>query len=236
MRPMSAFRFMSALVVVAACGGGAAQQGPDTTGRIEETPAPRTEAVLAGPLCAGDSCQCKQADGDAGKPEGGAKRFEVRMGPSDDPLWVTIDGMVLFKNRNIADQCFYVDLQPGEHKVTARGQAEQGLNMGINISEQGGSDGTWWYRTFDFNCGAPGECDRQQIEDWKSETTALLGKHDPCGSTKIQSIEWETGRMPDRNHPDDVLLRFVMKVYEFAPEHPSGSAECDKKAAPAATP
>jgi hypothetical protein len=225
--------FMIVALALTACGG-ASGSGPDPQGRIEETPAPKTEAVLAGPLCQGDGCQCKQADGDAGQPAAGSKRFEVRMGPSDDPLWVTIDGMVLFKNRNLSDVCFYVDLTPGEHKVTARGQAEQGLNMGINISEQGGADGTWWYRTFDFNCGAPGECDRQQIEDWKTETTSLLGKHDPCGSVKVQSIEWETGRMPDRNHPDDLLLRFVLKVYEFAPKQPTGSAGCDKGAAPAA--
>lgn len=238
---MSARRFTIALLFVSACSG--ASQGPGQN-PIEATPAPKTEAVLVGPLCKGDECACKTGDGDAGAPEAGSKRFEFRVGPSDDPLWVTVDGMVMFKSRDRSDACWYVDLVPGEHQVSLRGQAEGGLNIALSVAEQGGQGAsTWWYRTFDFNCGAPGECATSDVQAWKEEVAKLEGKHDPCGSTKVQKIEWETGRMPDRLHPDDLLLRATLNVYKFVPPHPPGSSECDKAggglgepAAPAADP
>src|SRR5688572_13836937 len=151
MRAMSARALllsMPVLLALSACSGASSHQGPkgDT---IESTPAPRTEAVLAGPLCEGDSCRCRQGDGDAGSPEAGAKRFEIRLGPSDDPLWAVVDGMVLFKSREVSDACFYVDLAPGEHKVSVRGKGEGGLSVGASFSEMGGGQGgaTWWYST-----------------------------------------------------------------------------------------
>ena len=216
----------AASVAVAACSG-ASQGGPQ--GRIEQTPDPKTEAMLVGPLCQGEQCQCKQGDGDAGVPEGDAKRFEIRLGPSDDPLWATVDGMVLFKSREISDACFYVDLTTGDHKVTVRGKGEGGLSVGASISEMGGGQGaTWWYNTFDFNCGAPGECDLEQVKEFKARVASLKGKHDPCGSTKVKAVEWETGRMPDRAHPDDLLLRATLQVYKFKPSTPPGSPDCSK--------
>src|SRR6186713_1578553 len=188
--------FAAAPLALLACSG-ASSAGPQ--GRMENTPEPKTEAVLVGPLCQGDQCKCKQGEDE---------RFEIKLGPSDDPLWATVDGMVLFKSREISDACFYVDLATGDHKVTVRGKGEGGLSVGASISEMGGGQGsTWWYNTFDFNCGAPGECDVEQVKAFKERVTQLKGKHDPCGSTKVKELSWETGRMPDRAHPDDLLLR-----------------------------
>ena len=223
----------AAAAALAACSGAQGQEP------IAAAPEPRTQAVLAGPLCQGDRCSCRQGDADAGAPEAGAKRFEIRLGPSDDPLWATVDGMVLFKSRERADACFYVDLTPGEHPVTLRGQGDGGLSAAITIAEQGGGgeDGepgpTWWYSTFDFTCGAPGVCAVEDIRAWKEQVAALAGKHDPCGSTKVKGITWETGRMPDRAHPDDLLLELQLEVYKFRPEHPPGSSACDEGAEPA---
>lgn len=182
-------------------------------------PAPRTEAVLVGPLCQGDKCLCRSSDGDAGSPDSSHKRYEVRIGPSDDPLWVTVDDMVLFKSRERADACFYIDLQPGEHPVAIRGKGiDGGLSVAVQIAEQGGKDSaTWWYDTFDFNCGSPGQCTLDTVREWRSRIESLAGKHDPCGSTKIEKIQWETGRMPDRVHPDDLLVKFALNVYQFTP-------------------
>lgn len=219
--------FAAAAGSLAAACSGASSSGPQ--GRIEQTPEPKTEAVLVGPLCQGEQCQCKQNDGDAGVPEGDAKRFEVRLGPSDDPLWATVDGMVLFKSRETSDACFYVDLTTGDHEITVRGKGEGGLSVGASISEMGGGQGaTWWYNTFDFNCGAPGQCDVEQVKEFKQRVVGLKGKHDPCGSTKVKEIQWETGRMPDRAHPDDLLLRATLQVYKFKPSSPPGSADCSK--------
>jgi hypothetical protein len=224
-RPLLAAAPLALLACSGASGGGSG--GPQ--GPIEEAPEPKTEAVLVGPLCEGDHCQCKQGETDAGTPEGDAKRFEVKLGPSDDPLWATVDGMVLYKSREQADACFYVDLATGDHKVTVRGKGEGGLSVGATISEMGGGQGaTWWYNTFDFNCGAPGECDLEQVKAFKDRVSQLKGKHDPCGSTKVKEIEWETGRMPDRAHPDDLVLRATLQVYKFVPKSPPGSSDCDK--------
>jgi hypothetical protein len=209
-------------------GAGAGSGGAGPGNAIDQPPPPRTEAVLAGPLCQGNACRCRKADGDAGPPPAGAKRFEVHLGPSDDPLWAMVDGMVLYKSRETPEACFYVDLAAGEHRASLRGKGESGLSAAIAVSEQGGSDGTWWFHTFQFQCGSPGECDMASIESWKREVAAMAGKHDPCGSTKVQDIHWETGRMPDRTHPDHLLLHFTLDVYKFAPSHPPGSDECDK--------
>ena len=232
----SSRRFIIPVVLAGACGGPAGQGGSPAPagsgpqGQLE----PRTEAVLAGPLCQSDSCRCREGDADAGSPAAGLKRFEVRLGPSDDPLWTVVDGMVMFKSDQRQEACFYVDLKPGTHEVRFRDRGKQGLNAAVAIAEQGGAeDATWWYHTFDFQCGAgqPGACDVESIERWKQQVTALRGKHDPCGSTKVQTIRWETGRMPDRTRPDEIDLHLTLNLYKFTPENPPGSDECDKRPA-----
>ena len=238
--PASSRRFIIPVVLAAACGGSGGQSAAPAPGsgkpggQADEKLQPRTEAVLAGPLCQSDSCRCREGDGDAGSPAAGLKRFEVRLGPSDDPLWTVIDGMVMFKADQRQEACFYVDLKAGAHAVSFRGKGKQGLTAAVAIAEQGGAeDATWWYHTFDFQCGAPGPCDVEAIERWKQEVTALRGKHDPCGSTKVQGIRWETGRMPDRDRgrPDDIKLQLTLEVYRFTPENPPGSDECDRRPA-----
>jgi hypothetical protein len=217
--------------VAGACGGKSEPRtGSPGQGSLKGAPAARTEAVLVGPLCQGDACRCRQADGDAGAAPAGSKRFEVRLGSADDPLWATIDGMVLYKAASKPDACFYVDLRPGKHLVSLRGDASspEGLSATIAIAEQGGAaDATWWYRTFDFQCGAPGQCALEELDAWKREVAALGGKHDPCGSTKVAAIRWETGRMPDSTHPAELILNLTLEVYKFTPPNPPGSDECD---------
>jgi hypothetical protein len=225
-------------VLACACGGGQSEKNPGggqggdaAAGGKRETFPARTEAVLAGPLCQSDACRCREGDDDAGSPAAGLKRFEVRLGPSHDALWATVDGMVLHKTAQRQEACFYVDLKPGRHAVAFRGVGDQGLRAALVIAEQGGAeDATWWYRTFDFQCGTPGPCDTETIERWKQEVQALAGKHDPCGSTKVQGMRWETGRMPDRerNQPDELELHLTLNVYKFTPDAPPGSPECDK--------
>lgn len=201
---------------------------------MDALPPPRTEAVLVGPLCQGESCQCRQADDDAGPPAAGYKRFEVKLGPSGDPLWALFDGMVLYKSGESPDACFYIDVKPGMHALSLRARGEEGLSAAISVSEQGGAeDQTWWFRTFDFQCGTPGQCDMKTLASWKDEVSTLEGKHDPCGSVKVQGIRWETGRMPDNLHPGDLLLHATLNVYTFAPESPPGSDKCDKRGGPA---
>jgi hypothetical protein len=234
-------RFLALAGLAGACGGGAGQgegASPGSGAKKAETFPPRTEAVLVGPLCQGESCRCREGDGDAGPAPAGSKRFEVRLGPSPDLLWATVDGMVMHKSAGRQEACFYVDLRAGKHEVSFRGlkdEREEGLGASIAIAEQGGAeDATWWYRTFDFQCGAPGLCDRAAIEAWNRDVSRLAGKHDPCGSTKVQGIRWETGRGADREHVGELLLHLTLDIYKFDPEHPPGSNECDQASTEAA--
>jgi hypothetical protein len=222
------------ILILAACSGASQSQQP-----MAAAPEPRTRAVLVGPLCQDDECRCRRGADDAGRPEGKDKRYEVRFGPSPHPLWATIDGMVLYKSRERADACFYVDLAPGPHQVVLRGDGEgAGLSAAWSIAEQGGAEGsTWWYSTFDFACGAPGQCAVDALRAWKQRALEFKGKHDPCGSTWIKGLEWETGRMPDRQHPDEIQVRLTLDVRPFTPETPPGSGECDgDPGSPAASP
>lgn len=214
---------IAALLLAAACSG--SQSAP----RIPEPPAPETRATLAGPLCESDGCRCKSATGDdAGTPAEGVKRYEVVLGPSENQLWATVDDMVLYKSRERATECFYVDLRPGKHAVTLRAHEEDHFGARLKIAEQGKAS-LWWYDTFDFYCGAPGLCSLEGLDSWKADAARFeQGKHDPCGSTLIRGVTWQTGTVPDLLHPSELLLELTLDVYEFVPEQPPGHESCAK--------
>lgn len=207
-----------------ACGG--AQPGP-TKSKVPPPPPRMTRATLVGPLCDTDHCRCRSDGGDPGLPEEeGLKRYEVVVGPTDNELWVTLDDMTFYKDREQATRCFYVDLRPGEHPVTVRASAgdEPAFAARMSISE-GGEGG--WYDTFDFGCGGPGVCSFDMLDDWKEGLSRYPRNiHDPCGSTKIVGLTWDTSTAPDRMHPSELLVSLALKIYEFPPEHPPGHPEC----------
>jgi hypothetical protein len=205
-----------------ACSGGAATAPP-----LAAVPDRATRATLAGPLCEGASCQCREGVVDAGRPDAGKKRFELRLGPADHEVWATVDEMVLYKSRERATDCFYLDLLPGVHHVKLRGAGEPAVGFQASISEQGGTDGqAWWYDTFLFACGSPGPCDRAALDDFKRSMGGHGGKLDPCGSTKVKRAGWHSGRMPDHGSPTDLEVGLELHVYGFAPAHPPGDPSC----------
>jgi hypothetical protein len=210
------------------CGGGGSS-APDV--QLTPTPEPVTRAVLSGPLCQTDACTCRKldgpGDGGAGAPEtDDAKRFEFHVGPAENGLWVSVDDMVLYKNDQHAEDCFYLDLRPGEHKVELRASRGGGFSAALDIHEYGAATQSW-YDTFTFNCGAPGTCSYDALDEWKASLDRYKRSlHDPCGSTKVKAITWDAGRAPDQLHPQDLLLRFTLDVYEFAPDQPHGHADC----------
>jgi hypothetical protein len=210
-------------LVATGCSGGAAAIEP-----LPPAPEPTTRATLAGPLCDGAVCTCSSEEGDAGRPDAGKKRFEVRLGPAEHELWATIDGMVLYKSKERATDCFYVDLAPGDHAVALRGASASGVGFEARIAEQGGaaSDAWWWYGTFGFACGAPGVCDRRTLDEFIGGLRGKHGKLDPCGSTKVQGVSWRSGRMPDSGRPTDLEVDLRLEVYAFAPQNPPGHADC----------
>jgi hypothetical protein len=121
-----------------------------------------------------------------------------------------------------------VDLLPGRHDVTIRARGADGFGARLAISELGAA-GPWWYETFEFSCGAPGLCDQETLRSWRANITAYKEKHDPCGSTKIKNLQWQTGTMPDNRHPGEILVQLTLQVYEFVPEYPSGDESCPRK-------
>lgn len=186
-------------------------------GPMPPVPASQTTATLAGPLCSGTLCTCVEGatKPNAGKPAPGSKRYEVRVGPTPNELWVGVGPHMLFKSRERPTECFYLDLLPGTHHVTIRGTGEAAFGAATSISEQTPS-GTDWFETLRFACGTH-VCSLENLKDWITEARGRGSKHDPCGSTKVASIEYRTGRLPDGIHPSDLFVELDLEVYKFTP-------------------
>lgn len=208
---MSSFGLTLAALLAVACSG-ATDAMPPVGERM-------TTGTLRGPLCKSQFCACKQSPRDAGAPAGSLKRFELRAGPADNEMWVTVDGNSLYKSKERVTDCFYIDLGPGKHHVTLRAQGKAAVGANLDISELAPKN-WWWYQTFNFECGS-NVCDVPQLEQWQSETADLGTKHDPCGSTKILGVKYQTGRLPDGLHPVDLFVELDLQVYSFVPDKPS---------------
>jgi hypothetical protein len=215
-------------LVVAACGS-----PTKPTIQIEPPPPPATRAMLAGPSCSGQACTCRDEgapeDGGAGVPDSEMhKRFEFRLGPTENDLWVIVDEHVLYKSKERVTECFYLDLTSGQHKVTLRASKPHGLQASMAISELGTKTKSW-YETFRFRCGVPGVCAHSHLDELKVAYDKIpRGIHDECGSVKVQSLMWDTGVAPDQIHPQDLVVGLVLDVYRFPPKFPHGDAKCGK--------
>ena len=160
------------------------------------------------------------------KADVGVKRFELRVGPSEHELWVTVDDMVLYKSTARAEDCFYVDLGAGDHAVGLRASHPGGISARVEISEYAPAMSSW-YETYRFSCGSPGVCSHEEMDTYKSSLVQYQrGIHDPCGSVKIKNITWDTGEAPDQHHPDDLVVGLTLDIYDFPPKYPHGDPAC----------
>lgn len=214
-------RSLGLLIALAACGGGRTQ--------IEIGPVPpaRTTGTLSGPLCQNDTCTCRKGNDDAGFPESGArKRFEIRL-KSAQQLWLKMPGdTVLYKNAEKPEVCFYVDLAPGQHPIEMRASDKDGVSAEVVVSELGTKTKSW-YDTFRFECGNPGVCSFEELDNLKSEySTVVQNLFDKCGSTKVKQILWDHGKAPDGSHPSELVVRATLDVYKFAPWKQHGDPTC----------
>jgi len=214
------------LVLLVACGASTSAVPQP----LSALPATATTAMLAGPLCTGEACRCRDdgepGDGGAGTAPDGAKRFEIRIGPSQHAQWVTLDGQVLYKGPERPSECFYVDLGPGEHTLRLRASNESGVQAVVRVAEYGEATGSW-YSTFDFVCGDGGVCDRDGLEAQRERYAAVKdGKHDPCGSTLVKGLTWSSGRLAEGEVPADVQADLILAVYKFVPHEAHGMATC----------
>ena len=222
-----------------ACGGTAHQVA------IGPAPAKDTHAVLAGPLCGDNRCKCRddsvRGDGGAGTPDGTSKkRFEVRLGPSPYELWLTINKQtVLYKSLERPLDCFYVDLSTGINDLELRASNPDGVSAAVEIHELGTKTMSW-YETFAFSCGTPGVCSFEELDSNKQRYAGIKRHlHDPCGTTKVKTITWDSGKAPDQLHPSELAVRFTLDVYRFAAWKQRGDQTCGEgggRRAPAGEP
>ncbi|MEM9489928.1 MAG: hypothetical protein AAGC55_12340 [Myxococcota bacterium] len=209
--------------LLGACSG-ASGEGRD----FSPIPEPITTATLSGPRCQDGACTCRTLDLSAGLPdEPDRKRFEFIVGPADNELWVMVGDMVLYKSYERAKDCFYIDLPPGKHPVKLRAKGSQGFAARLTVLEMGKLGE---YDTLEFICGGPGLCEVQTLKNWQASlATYKRNAHDPCGSTKIRDLRWNSGPAPNRVHPLELELDFVLDVYRFEPKRPSGHPACKDK-------
>ena len=208
------------LLVIAGCSGTAHQ----TT--IAAPPDKVTRGALAGPLCTATTCKCRQGADDAGVPDDPKfKRYEVRL-TSPQPLWFTYAGGQLYKSAEHAEDCFYIDLPPGNVPVELRASNPDGVSAKWAIAELGAKTKSW-YETYAFNCGSPGVCSFDDLDaakrEWESTKRNL---HDKCGSTKVKSVTWDTGHAPDQLHPSELVVRFTLDIYKHQPTKAHGDPTC----------
>ena len=190
-------------------------------GPMPPVPAAVTNAELAGGLCSGALCACHEDAGPkqkVGEPAAGFKRFEVRVGPVGNELYLTVGPHTLFKSNERPTECFYVDLAPGDHQVALRAHRDPAFGAKFSISEMG-VGGKHWYETFQFECGL-NVCSLEDVENWIEKTRSLGELHDPCGSTKVSRVRYQTGNLPDGVHPSDLFVEAALEVYKFIPEKP----------------
>jgi hypothetical protein len=189
---------------------------------LGQTPPMQTRAELVGPLCSGLVCHCRDR-GLAGAPEEGKKRYHLKLGPAAQSLWLSLGKTILYKDAQQGESCFVVDLTPGKQPVRFRAHGDGGVAAAFAIEELGfdpKSGEERWYDTVHFRCGSPALCDREMLHSEGERLRSLGNLHDPCGSTRVAGVKWQTGRASDGGHFDDVEVDFELDVYRFAPSKP----------------
>ena len=238
--------------LVASCGGSSTEQRRGGTGKLPPQVFDTSEISESiapfpgvGARCTGkgqELCACRDVDiyGRGVSPDGdvetapppeGHKRYEIRTGRGDDTMRITIEGVGTFvKSGPTPDaRCIYVDLPAGafrlRYHVTAANPS-QGAEPRLRISEY---SPRWkrWYRTFAFRCTDGSQpCTKDLAADMFAVLTKQTdGKFDPCGSTRVQGMHFDTDRAPEAA-VGDFNLTLVLNIYKFPPRFPPDTARC----------
>jgi hypothetical protein len=225
-----------------AAASGVAGGGPAAAALV--TPGAR-DANLAGARCqpgSGVPCTCRARPGgvaETAPPDADHKRFEIRLGAAGGSA--TLDSPTLGHFAGGSDEtCFYIDVLPGTTSdvvFTARASTQAGGEGGIDpmldLAEYG-PKGPWWYDLLSVRCDGPDHrCNRDAADAWSAEAkTRKRGRIDPCGSTVISHLVWDTsGGTGDRELGlfRDFTVRFTFEVKRFATQFPPGATECVPK-------
>jgi hypothetical protein len=200
------------------------------------------DANLAGGRCRrgpGAPCSCRDRHGAPAErppPDAEHKRFEIRLAAEGGSARLDSPTLGHFA-ADEAETCFYIDVIPGTTNDVVfqarEGFKGKGVGPALSIAEYG-PKGPWWYDIVDVFCNGPeGKCNREAADDWgKLIKTRSRGRMDPCGSTVITRLGWDTtGGVgdPELGLFRDFKVSFTMEVKRFAPVFAPGSKECVPK-------
>lgn len=233
----------AALLACAGCAGASASSAaaPGAPSAAEAVGA--RNANLAGVRCAGGPaapCACRDKAGaraEKNPPDADHKRFEIRLAATGGSA--ALDSPTLGHFGAGADEtCYTIDVLPGttqEVTFTARAASKDGgVAPWLEIAEYG-PKGPWWYDILQVRCdgGPGGRCNREAADAWSAEAkTRKRGRIDPCGSTVISHLRWDTsGGTGDRELGifRDFEVDFTMEVKRFETQFPPGATECVPK-------
>lgn len=193
-------------------------------------------ANLAGSRCHGTTCTCRNPSGPAGEdppPDAAHKRFEIRLAAEGGAA--SLSSPTLGELASSGDEaCYYIDVVPGTtHDVTfvaREGRKEGGVGPLLSIAEYG-PKGPWWYEVVNVRCEGPeGRCNREAADEWGAAIkTRKRGRIDPCGSSVVTHLTWDTSGGSGTRELGlfrDFTVRFTMEVKKFATQFAPGSTEC----------
>jgi hypothetical protein len=219
-------------------GLGCAHKDEVETVRHVDMAAPTLSMPLAGARCEGGRCTCRRP-GDQVEtlpPGEGLKRYEIRMKSHGGD--VVLDSPTVGHYRYPGgddEQCLYIDLaESSTHQFTIEShelQKGQGMAPAVHIAEYGLLRHTW-YDVIDIACGiAQHHCDPITADFWRDEWTTKRkrGRLDPCGSTVVSSLRWDTSgglHMQDGGALRDFRVQFKLQVKGFTPELPPNDPRC----------
>ena len=82
--------------------------------------------------------------------------------------------------------------------VELRASKPEGVSAAFAIRGLGTATKSW-YDSFKFECGSPGVCSFQELDDLKPTYAAYKhGVEDFCGTVKVKGLTWDTGHAPDQ--------------------------------------
>jgi hypothetical protein len=138
---------------------------------------------------------------------------------------------------DLKETCAYIDVPAGSthHAVFVAKESTAGAGVAPRLSiAEYGPTGPFWYDVVAVTCdGAGGRCDRRAAEEWGAAARQRKrGRLDPCGSTVISKLLWETTggqAVRDGGLFRDFTVRFTAEVKRFATQFAPGSTECVPK-------
>jgi hypothetical protein len=204
-------------------------------------PAGAEHANLAGAHCKGATCACHDRRGGATAvevppPDEGHKRFQIRLAAEDGAAVLESPTLGRFTSTG-PEVCYTIDVVPGTtHDVSflaSEGRAEGGVGPVLGIEEYG-PKGPFWYDILEVRCGGPaGKCNRDAADEWGADIKKRKrGRIDPCGSTVITHLTWDTSGGSGARELGlfkDFSVKFTMEVKKFATQFAPGSKECVPK-------